>query len=109
VYPDIKYDSDLFCLLLCDDNPSFEEKYLPGTCIEPVDQATNMLLVGTVMDIPFPSSGFGDELTYNYMVLFDYGTTASIALSEMASLFWLLWFRSARQIHKTLSFLHFFS
>ncbi len=30
-YPDIKYDSGLFCSLLRDDNPHFEEKYPPGT------------------------------------------------------------------------------
>jgi len=28
IYSDIKYDGGLFCSLLCDDNPSFEEKYL---------------------------------------------------------------------------------
>ncbi len=26
VYPDMKYDGGLFCLLLRDDNPNFEEK-----------------------------------------------------------------------------------
>jgi hypothetical protein len=45
-----------------------------------------MLHVATVMDILFLSSGFGDESTYNYTVLFDHGTTASIPLSEMASI-----------------------
>ncbi len=84
VYSDMKYDGGLFCLLLCDDNPSFEEKYPPGTCVEHVDPASNMLLAGTVMDILFPSSGSGDESTYNYTVLFDNGTTAIIPLSEMA-------------------------
>jgi hypothetical protein len=86
VYPDMKYDCGLFCLLLCDENPSFEEKYLPGTRVERVDPATNMLLVCTVMDIPIPRSGSGDESNYNYMVLFDNGTTVSIPLSEMASI-----------------------
>jgi hypothetical protein len=43
-----------------------------------------MFLVGTVMNIPFPRSGSGDELTYNHTVLFDNDTTASIPLSEMA-------------------------
>jgi hypothetical protein len=52
--------------------------------VERIDPAINMLLAGTVMDIPFPSSGSGDELTYNYTVLFDNGTTASIPLTEMA-------------------------
>ncbi len=86
VYPDMKYDCGLFCLLLRDDNPSFEEKYPPGTRVERVDPATIMLLAGTVMDIPYPSSGSGDESTFNYAVLFDNGTTASITLSEMASI-----------------------
>ena len=40
----------------------------------------------TVMDISFPSSGSSDELTYNYTVQFNNGTTASILLSEMASI-----------------------
>jgi hypothetical protein len=84
VYLNMKYNGGLFCLLLCDDNPSFEKKYPPGTLVERIDQATNMLLAGTVMDIPFPSSGSGDESTYKYTVLFDNGTTASILLSEMA-------------------------
>jgi hypothetical protein len=30
-YPDIKYNGGLFCYLLCDINPHFEEKYPPGT------------------------------------------------------------------------------
>ncbi len=60
VYPDMKYDNGLFCLLLRNDNPSFEEKYLPETRIEHVDPATNMLLAGAVMDIPYQSSGSGD-------------------------------------------------
>jgi hypothetical protein len=44
VYPDMKYDGGLFCLLLPDENPSFEEKYPPGTRVECVDLATNMLI-----------------------------------------------------------------
>jgi hypothetical protein len=56
VYPDMKYEyGGLFCLLLRDDNPSFEEKYPPGTRVERVDPATNMLLAGTVMYSPFPT------------------------------------------------------
>jgi hypothetical protein len=31
VYQDIKYDGGLFCTLLCNDNPTMEEKYPPGT------------------------------------------------------------------------------
>jgi hypothetical protein len=80
----MKYDGGLFCLLLSDDNPSFEEKYPSGIRVDCIDQATNMLLADTVMDIPIPTSGSGDELTYNYMVLFNNVTTASIPISEMA-------------------------
>jgi hypothetical protein len=82
----MKYDDGLFCSLLRDNNPSFEEKYPPETRVEHVDPATNMLHAGTVIDIPFPSSGSGDESTYNVTVLFDNGTTASIPLSELALL-----------------------
>jgi hypothetical protein len=109
VYPDMKYDGGLFCLLLSDDNPSFEEKYPSGIRVDCIDQATNMLLADTVMDIPIPTSGSGDELTYNYMILFDNGTSVSIFPLRWLPLFQLLRFRSARWIHKTLSFLHFFS
>ena len=31
VYAKVKYDGGLFCSLLCDNNPSIEEKYPPGT------------------------------------------------------------------------------
>jgi hypothetical protein len=44
----------LFCSLLHDDNPHFEEKYPPGTKVERIDPITNMLVSGTVMDIQFP-------------------------------------------------------
>ncbi len=54
-YPDIKYDSGLFCSLIRDDNPQFEEKYPPGTRVERIDPSTNTLVSGTVMDIPFPT------------------------------------------------------
>ncbi len=53
-YPSIKYDGGLFVSLLCDDNPHFEEKYPPGTRVKCIDTVTNMLLSGTVIDIPFP-------------------------------------------------------
>ncbi len=51
--PNIKYDGSLFCSLLHDDNPHYGEKYPPGTPVECMDSTTNMLLSGTVMDIPF--------------------------------------------------------
>jgi hypothetical protein len=53
VYPTLKYNRGLFVSLLCDDNPSFEEKYSPGMQVKWIDPSTNMLLSGTVMDISF--------------------------------------------------------
>ena len=86
VYPLLCYDGGLFCSLLRDDNPSFEEKYPPGTRVERVDPDTNMLLACTVMDIPFPLAPLGDSSVQNYTVLFDNGTLASIPLETMATL-----------------------
>jgi hypothetical protein len=87
VYPNIEYDGGFFCSLLCDENPHMEEKYPPGTRIEQVDPSFNMLLSGTVMDIPFPAtSADSPSGNLSYTVLFDYGTTASIPLQDMASL-----------------------
>ncbi len=86
VYPDVKYDGGLFCSLHRDDNPSFEEKYPPGTCVERIDPSTRMLLAGTVMDIPFPSDVSDPDATVSYTILFDNGTTASVPLSNMSSL-----------------------
>jgi hypothetical protein len=87
IYPGIKYDGGLFCYLLCNGNPHMEEKYPPGTRIERVDPSSNMLLSGTVMDIPFPPmSTDSAPLDLSYTVLFNNGTTASIPLRDMASL-----------------------
>ncbi len=86
VFPSLRYNGGLFCSLLRDDNPPFEEKYPPGTRVKQVDPATTMLLVGTVMDIPFPLDTLGDASIQNYTVLFDNGTSASIPLEQMASL-----------------------
>jgi hypothetical protein len=83
VYPSLSYDGGLFCLLYRDDNPSMEELHPPGTRIERLDPSTNMLLAGTVMDIPLHSSPDGSTM---YQVLFDNGTSASIPLGDMASL-----------------------
>ncbi len=86
VYHNIKYDGGLFFHLLCDDNPPVEEPYPPRTCVEWVGPSSNRLLVGTVMDIPFPTSPFDPSLAPSYTVLFDDGTSASIPLSEMAAI-----------------------
>jgi hypothetical protein len=70
VYPDIKFDGGLFCYLLCDENPHMEEKYPLGTQIERIDPSTNMLLLGTVMDIPFPrTSANSPPSNFSYTVL----------------------------------------
>ncbi len=89
VYADLKYDGGLFCLLYWDANPSFEEKYPPGTCVKHINPSTNMLLAGTVMDIPLPvgiSNDGVDVPDHPYSILFDNGTFASIPLSKMAGI-----------------------
>jgi hypothetical protein len=88
-YPSIKYDDGLFVNLLRDNNPQFKEKYPPGTHVKSVDPVSNMLLSGTVMDICFPaevSVSSNNATNLPYMILFNDGTTASIPLSQMASL-----------------------
>ena len=72
-----------------DDNPSIEEKYTPGTRIECVNLSTNMLLAGTVMDIPFPTAVADSNLSdspHPYNVMFDNGMTTSISLLDMSDL-----------------------
>jgi hypothetical protein len=88
-YLDIKYNRGLFCYLLCDNNPHFEEKYPLGTRVECIDPTSNMLVSGTVKDIPFllnVSNSTGDAHDLSYTILFNNGTTASIPLSQMADL-----------------------
>ena len=82
VYPSLKYDGGLFCSLLRDEGVSGEELYPPGTRVERMDTTTNMLLAGTVMDIPITPDTSGSP---SYQILFDNGTLASVPLSEMAS------------------------
>jgi len=82
VYPSLKYDGGLFCSLLRDENVPTEEPFPPGTRVERLDPSTNMLLAGTVMDIPLSLDSSGSP---SYQILFDNGTSASIPLSEMAS------------------------
>jgi hypothetical protein len=86
VYPTLKYDSGLFCSLFQDNITSFEEKYSPGMQVKCIDPSTNMLLAGTVMDIPFLLDPSGNSSVLLYKILFDNGTTASISLSIMASI-----------------------
>ena len=83
VYPSLSYNGGLFCLLYRDSNPHMEEEYPPGTCIKRINPTTNMLLAGTVMDIPLHSDPDGLAM---YLILIDNGTSASIPLVDMASL-----------------------
>ena len=63
-----------------------EEKYPPGTRVERLDPSTDILLAGMVMDIPL-SGVFSESFDVpHYTVLFDNGTTASVLLSEIASI-----------------------
>jgi hypothetical protein len=86
VYPDVKYDDGLFCYLLREENPSMEEKYPPGTRVEQIDPSTNILVGGTVMDIPQSQTMMESLAKPSYTILFDNGTTSSVPLSEMASI-----------------------
>ncbi len=81
VYPSIKYEGGLFVSLLCGDKPQFKEKYLPGTQVERINPSTNMLVLGTVMNIPFPINISGSSKVSTDLpctILFDNGNTASI-------------------------------
>ena len=62
-----------------------EGKYPFGTRVERLDPFTNMLLAGTVMDIPFPDD-LSLDTALSYTILFDNGTSMSIPLLEMADI-----------------------
>jgi len=62
-----------------------EEKYPPRTWVERLDPSTNMLLAGTVMDIPFPDDLSLDTAS-TYTILFNNSTSTSIPLLEMADI-----------------------
>jgi hypothetical protein len=83
VYPSLNYDGGLFCSLFWDENVPVEEVYPPGTRVERLDPATNMLLAGTIMDIPLSTAPSSSTL---YHVLFNNGTLASIPFVKMESL-----------------------
>jgi hypothetical protein len=107
VYPTLKYNGGLFCLLLRNNNPSFEEKYPPGTQVKRIDPSTNMLLAGTVMDIPFPLDPSGDGSVPLYTILFNNGTMASIPLGNKLVSFLCLLLTLPTLNLTTLSNLHF--
>ncbi len=56
IYPDHKYDGDLFCSLKCDGFQVQEESFPPGTRVEHPYLTTNVLQSGTVMNIPLHPS-----------------------------------------------------
>ncbi len=62
-----------------------EEKYPPETQVERLDPSTNMLLAGTVMDIPFPDD-LSLDTAPSYTILFKNGTSTSIPLLKMADI-----------------------
>ncbi len=78
----------MFISFLCDDNLQFDENP-PVTQVERINLVTNMLLLGTVMDISFPldvSALSEDSADILYTILVDDGSMASIFLSQMAKL-----------------------
>ncbi len=77
VYPSLTYNGSLFCLLYRYDNPLMEKKYPPSTRVERIKPTTNMILAGTVMDIPLHSNPDGLAM---YLILFNNGTSASFPL-----------------------------
>ena len=83
VYPQLKYDGEPFCSLLCNENPAMEESYPPGTRVKRLNPDTKMLLAGMVMDIPLSSNPSGLPV---YQILFDNDTAALIPLAEMTSI-----------------------
>jgi hypothetical protein len=84
-YRDIKYDGGLFFTLVCDNTLPMEEKYSPGTGVERLDPSTKMLLMGAIMDIPFPRDLMLNDAP-SYTILFGNSTNMSIPLLEMVSI-----------------------
>ena len=80
VYPDLHYDGGLFCSLVCDGSAPMEELYPPGMRVERINPTSQLLIAGTVMDIPLSADVLGSP---SYLILFDNGTSASILLPEM--------------------------
>jgi hypothetical protein len=86
INPTLKYNNGLFCSLRRGNNPSFEEKDPPGMRVERINPFTNLLLAGTVMNIPFLHVLSGDNSLPQYTILFNNGTTASVPLGKMAGI-----------------------
>ncbi len=81
VYPTITYDGGLFVSLHCNMTSTISEPYPPGTrIVEPGSSNDNILRLGTVVDIPMDPN-----LSPQYLIQFDDGTTKSIPASNMSS------------------------
>ena len=63
-----------------------EEKCPPGTRIERLHPSTNILDLGTVMDIPVYTDSPDSSGNYSYTIPFDNGTTSALPLLDMASI-----------------------
>ena len=63
-----------------------EEKCPPGTRIERIHPSTNILDLGTVMDIPVYTDSPDSSGNYSDTILFDNGTTSALPLLDMASI-----------------------
>jgi hypothetical protein len=82
----VKYEGGLFVSLVRDDLPTYEEKYPLGTRVEQVDPSSNMLLAGTVMDIPLPGAPLEEASAPTYVIVFDNGSSQAAIPLDMASL-----------------------
>ncbi len=63
-----------------------EENYPPGTRVERLDPSTDVLVSGTVMDIPIYQDAQESLGESSYTIFFDTGTTSSVPLSDMAGM-----------------------
>ena len=81
VYPTIKYDGCLFVSLHRDETPVISEPYPPGTRVLDTTLPSGRNLAGTVMDIPFDPN-----LSPQYLIIFDDGTSRAVFSKDMPSL-----------------------
>jgi hypothetical protein len=114
IYANIKYNSGLLCHLLQDNNPHMDEKYPPGTRVKQLDPSMNIILSGTVMDIPFLATSLSPDslcMDLNYTVLFDKAPPPPFLSKRWCHSFLLLLLVLSLEIHPNLkipSSHHFF-
>jgi hypothetical protein len=82
-----------------------EEKYPPGIRVEQIDPSTNILITGTVMDIPISQTRTKSLAEPNYTILFDIGTTSSVLCQKWPASFLLLQCGRTPQLAAIISFL----